>query len=134
VTITGVRSAAVQALAELPQPIHDALEHVVLRVVDDPPPQVPSDVKAIFLGVQQVSGPDEADSDDEDGDAGPHYDLGDDGELEVVAVGGGALADGEIVLVAGNLADPDDVETALYHEISHALGLDEAGAEELGLG
>lgn len=132
--VTDARAAAVRALEELPQPIHDALERVTVRVLEHPPPRVPSDVKAIFVGRQQVGGPDDADDDDDDTDAGEHYDVGDGGEIELVAVGGGALAEGVIYLVAGNLTDPGDLETALYHEISHALGTDEAGAEELGLG
>jgi predicted Zn-dependent protease with MMP-like domain len=131
VTVTDARRAADKMLAELPQQVHDALEHVSMRVVDHPPAGVPSDVKGIFLGRQQVGPPDDAE--DDDGDAGEWYDVGAGGDLELVGVGGGLLAEGVIYLVARNLADAGDLESVAYHEIAHALGESEEGTAALGL-
>lgn len=133
VTVTEARAAAAGVLAELLQPIHDALEHVTVRVVDRPPAGVPSDVKGIFLGQQAISPPDDVE-DDDDGGAGDWWDIGPSGDLELVAVGGGEPARGTIYLVAPNLADRTDLEHTAYHEISHALGESEDGADDLGLG
>lgn len=43
-------------------------------------------------------------------------------------------AAGAIVMIACNLADVDEVDLVLLHEIGHALGLDEAAVDALGLG
>jgi hypothetical protein len=134
VTVTEARTAAAALLAELPQPIHDALERVALHVVDRPPAEVPSDVKGIFVGRQRVGGPLEADDDNDDADAGEWFDVGPSGDLELVGVGGGSPAEGAIYLVAPNLADADDLQLTALHEITHALGDDEQGADDLGLG
>ena len=131
--MTDARRAAENVLTELPQQVHDALEHVSLRVVEHPPAGVPSDVKGIFMGRQQVGPPDDADGDDDDADAGEWYDVAAGGDLELVGVGGGLLAEGVIYLVARNLNDPGDLEATAYHEIAHALGEDEEGTAALGL-
>jgi predicted Zn-dependent protease with MMP-like domain len=53
----------------------------------------------------------------------------DDGEEELVT-----LPEGVILLVAENLTDEVEAAQTLLHETGHALGLDEAGVEALGLG
>lgn len=133
-TVTEARTAAAALLAELPQPIHDALEHVTLRVVDRPPAEVPSDVKGIFLGTQRVGPPLDADDDDDDNDAGEWYDFGPNGEIELVGVGGGEPARGTIYLVAPNLESDEDLQLVGMHEIEHALGGSEQDADDLGVG
>ena len=40
---------------------------------------------------------------------------------------------GDIILFASNLNTPREVQTVLYHEIGHALGLDEDDVAELEL-
>jgi calcineurin-like phosphoesterase family protein len=106
-TLLEVRAAAAAALKQLHQPTHDALEHVEVLVMERPPAQVRSDAKAYFYGHQQ-----EVDEEDED-DVTP--------------------ARGQIVLIAGNLESVEEVERAVYHEISHALGGTEWDNVELGL-
>lgn len=128
-TVESVRAAAARFLEELPQQVHDALEAVTVQVLDGPPPGCPADVKAIFTGQQQQGDPD----DDEDCDAGAWYDINDQGELELVAVGGCVPARGVIALVAPNLFSEDEVHIALAHETGHALGMDEDDVAELGL-
>ena len=103
------RDAAARILAELPQEVHDALEHVQVRVVAWTPPGMRSDAQAVFIGRQQEGDPD------------------DDEEEDVVR------AKGEILVIASNLSSDEEVEQAVLHEIGHALGLDEFGVAELGL-
>lgn len=131
-TVSEARAAAAAALAELPQQVHDALEHVSVRVVDFPPEGIPSDVKGIFLGQQQKGDPD---ADDDDDQAGEWYDVDPENPDELVEAefGGYAPARGQIVIVAGNLLDADDVARTLYHETGHALGMSEEDVAELGL-
>jgi hypothetical protein len=124
-----VKAVAAAFLHELPQQVHDSLEGVSVQIVVDPPPGVPSNVKAMFVGRQQMGDPE----DDDDCDAGAWFDYGPTGELEMVEHGGVLLAEGTIYLLARNLETPDDAKIALAHETGHALGLDEAEVAELGL-
>lgn len=134
-TLTDAHTMAAALLEDLPQQIHDALERVDVQVVDLPPPGVPSDAKAIFLGHQQEGSDGELEEDD-DADAGDWYDIDpeDPDELVLVDHVGMRPAEGTIVLVSSNLADAEDLEIALYHEMGHALGMDEQEVAELGLG
>ena len=128
-SVARVKAAAEAFLHELPQQVHDSLEGVSVQIVVDPPPGVPSDVKAIFVGRQQKGDPE----DDDDCDAGSWFDYGPDGELEVVEHGGVLPAEGVIFLLVRNLESTDDAQIALAHEAGHALGMDEAEVAELGL-
>jgi hypothetical protein len=129
-TVAGCRAVAARFLEELPQQVHDALESVAVQVVDQVPPGHPSNVKGIFVGRPQAGDPE----DDDDCDAGEWYDVDPEtGDLELAQHGGVLPAEGTIVLVAPNLAGPDDVMICMAHETGHALGLDEWDVAELGL-
>lgn len=127
-TVDQVRAAADHWLEELPQHVHDALELVTVQVVDEPPADRP-DARAIFIGQQQQGDPEDCD----DHDAGAWYDFNAQGELELLMLGDAVPARGVIVLVAPNLASPDEAWIALAHETGHALGMDEDEVAELGL-
>lgn len=118
-------------LAELPQPVHDTLEHVTVAVLATTPPHIRTDAKGLFVGVPQSATAEEEEADD-DGGCGPVYDVDAAGEL-VEAEGSPAQARGQILLFAANLASPEDLERTVCHEIGHALGLDEWDVAELGL-
>lgn len=79
-----------------------------------PAPNIPDDTKGMFLGEPMESEEDK----DEEGE-----------DTETVS-----LPEGFIILVAANLADEKEAAIVLLHEVGHALGLDEAGVAQLGLG
>lgn len=98
--------AAIEAvLGELPRQIHDSLEHVTCRLLDWPLSDVRPDAKGVYLGVQQEM----------DGD-----------EVTAAAIG-------TILLFAGNLANGQEAQQALLHEVGHALGFSEWEVFALGL-
>jgi predicted Zn-dependent protease with MMP-like domain len=126
-TVAQAREHVAALLAELPQEVHDALENVIIHVVENAPSEVP-DAKAVFDGEPLAGG-----QDDEDDD-GPYYDLDEDGSpVRALDIGTLQPAKGQIVLFASNLRSPDEVQAAILHEMSHALGEDEDDVFLLGV-
>jgi predicted Zn-dependent protease with MMP-like domain len=114
VTIPEVRDAAIEALTSLDADIQAALVDVEIHIVMFPQDAAcdlattpPHDAQGVYVGTV-LEGVDE----DEDKVPGPA---------------------GTVYLFATNLADVDDVHLALWHELGHALGLDEDEVEGLGL-
>jgi predicted Zn-dependent protease with MMP-like domain len=103
-TLDECRACVSRLLDSLPESTHDALEDVVVHVVDAPADPHPPDARAVFDGIPAT----EAD-DEENEQAMP--------------------AAGNIVLFAANLPTEDSVRKALLHEIEHAMGGDEIDAE-----
>lgn len=103
-----IRVAAL-SLDELDAVTREALDLVNIEVVRDTNHfGINSDAQGLFVGELSV-----VNSDDED-------------ELR-------EPPSGAIYLFASNLKTPAMVQTTLYHEIGHALGLDESEVDELGL-
>jgi predicted Zn-dependent protease with MMP-like domain len=114
VTIFEVRTAAIKALEALDEDIQAALVGVEIHIAAFPEDASrelvttpPHDVQGVYIGTV-LEGVDE----DEDKVTGPV---------------------GTVYLFAANLTDDDDVHLALWHELGHALGLDEDEVEGLGL-
>ena len=98
------RACVSRVLDKLPEATHDALEDVVVHVVDRPADPHPPDARAVFDGIPATE------ADDEENEQA-------------------MSAAGNIVLFADNLPSEDSVRKALLHEIEHAMGGDEVDAE-----
>jgi predicted Zn-dependent protease with MMP-like domain len=98
------RACVGRLLDSLPETTHDALEDVVVHVVDRPLDPHPDDARGVFDGIPAT----EAD-DEENEEAQP--------------------AAGNIILFASNLPTEDSVRKTLLHEIEHAMGGDEIDAD-----
>lgn len=99
------------ALLNMDKSIVDALEDVEIAIIDTvadaPDLELDADARGCFFGYETTGD----DDDDEEGEP----------------------PTGVIVLVASALADDEDVQKTLFHEVGHALGLSEEDVENLGL-
>jgi predicted Zn-dependent protease with MMP-like domain len=132
---------AMTLMAELPDPVVTALEDVNLLVCETPA-DAAAELRA-EAAETKGKGDDEFEFTEEDAQEVSALDCkgvfvgtptevedSDESEEEEVVY----YPDGFIILIASNIESPDEAKAVLMHEIGHALGMDEAEVQQLGLG
>jgi predicted Zn-dependent protease with MMP-like domain len=139
--LSELHDIAMTLMAELPDPVVNALDDVSLLVCE-----TPADAAAELRAEAEESkgkGDDEFEFTEEDAQevsaldckgvfvgAPTEVEDSDDSEEEEIVY----YPTGFIVLIAANIESADEAKAVLMHEVGHALGMNEEEVQQLGLG